>query len=216
MNCQNAKKLLIPLLESELSERDKSAVEAHLLTCDACNKERSLLEKTWSMLDGVQVPAVRSGFTGNLMAKIREQERGRVRPVFGMPEMDLGFALRILAPVAASACVIIAVYMLGSNYFVGNKPEVKETALHSAPVSEPEEAVTIESLANLSEGVSAETKEAAVSAAKQDAGKAEEASDPADEDIIRNLDAYENTDLYKNYALISDLDVVENMSPKAM
>ena len=58
MNCQEIKKLLLPFLESDLSEKERAIVEAHLHQCAECRKEKELLEQTWFMLDKFQAPQV--------------------------------------------------------------------------------------------------------------------------------------------------------------
>jgi hypothetical protein len=110
MNCPDVKKLLIPFIESSLSEREMVIVEAHLYSCDDCRKEKELLEKTWSALDGFKAPQVSSNFTWNLMQRIRGQEQTKPRFSFNLPEINIQFGFRVLVPVLVTACVLIAVY----------------------------------------------------------------------------------------------------------
>jgi predicted anti-sigma-YlaC factor YlaD len=181
MDCRNIKDLLSSFIESELSESERAAVEEHLHACDGCRKEKELLEKTWAMLDGYKAPALSRNFSVNLMAKIREQRGARPNLAF------------VLAPVMASVCVIIAVYL-----FVQNRPPIEQPA---------EEVVSLTSKVDVIE----------VAPVAQKIERKEEVKLTAtDEEIIRNLDVYENIELFQNYALVDDLDVVENLGVKAL
>jgi anti-sigma factor RsiW len=205
MNCQEIKKLLVPFLESELSESDKLIVEAHLQTCADCQKDKILLEKTWSILDRYAAPKISSNFTANLMSRIHDQ--GEAKPKFALPEINIQFSFRVLVPVMVSACVLIVIYLFVQNQLVSQQQIAKVVLPEQKTITQVQENAPAESKVNVAEVTPSEQKEDIKVAAK--------VSVP-DEEIIRNLDVYTNIELYQNYALVSDLDVVQNLGAKVM
>jgi hypothetical protein len=198
MNCQEIKRLLVPFLQSELSESERLIIEAHLHECPDCQKEKTLLEGSWSMLDSFQAPKVSSNFTWRLMDRIREQEERK--PGFGVtfPEINFQFGYRVLVPVAVSVCVLIAVYFSFQKY-LNQEPQVAQVvAPEPKTIIEAQKEVPVESAVKVAEVVPTAAKEEVKISA-------------SDEEIIRNLDAYKNAEFYKNYAAVEDLDVVENI-----
>jgi len=194
MNCQDIKRLLIPYLESDLSGSDKAAIEEHLHKCDGCQKEKMLLEKTWSMLDASGTPQVSKNFTENLMAKIHTQKTVKPEFVFAFPQIRIQFGFRTLVPVAASVCVLIAAYIFVQNQLTYKQQSAKgllpiETAMQATKESADSTVTKLE-----------EDERSGITA--------------ADEEIIRNLDVYEDIEMYQNYALLNDMDIVENMGAK--
>ena len=218
MNCLDIKNLLIPYLESELPESERAIVEAHLHACADCQKEKVLLEKTWSMLDGFQAPEVGRHFTRDLMARIHQEEEEKPGLPFAFPEINIQFCFRVLAPAMAFACVFIVICLLFQNHPFQEQqiakeilPEQKEdtpTAAIQVAKVEPEPAVVEFAPIQQAEDV----KIAATELAKDEKAK----TAVPDEEIIRDLDVYENVDLYQNYALVNDLDVVENLDEKVL
>jgi hypothetical protein len=198
MNCQEIKRLLISFLQFELSESESLIIEAHLHECPDCQKEKALLERSWSMLDSFQAPKVSSNFTWSLMERIREQEERKPGFTFTFPEINIQFGYRVLVPVAVSACVLIMVYFSFQKY-LNHEPQV-------AQVVAPEPKAIIEAQKEVSVGSTVKVAEVVPVATKE-----EVKISFADEEIIRNLDAYKNAEFYKNYAAVEDLDVVENI-----
>jgi anti-sigma factor RsiW len=197
MDCREIKRLMVPFLESELSERDRLIIEAHLHECVDCQKEKAALEQTWSMLDGFQAPKVSSNFTWNLMERIREQEERRPKFNFAFPEINIRFGYRVLVPAMVSACALIVAYLFVQNNLNQEQQVAEDFSPEQASIAQAKREVPAESEVKVAEVAPAATKE-------------DVKISSVDEEIIRNLDAYKNAELYKNYALVEDLEVVEN------
>jgi anti-sigma factor RsiW len=215
MNCQEIKKLLIPFLESELSESDRAIVEAHLQSCVDCQKEKMLLEKTWSMLDGLGSPKVSSDFTMDLMAKIYEQEEEKPKFTFAFPNINIQFGFRELALASVSACVLIAAYLIVQNHLISKQQVAKDTSSEQEYLMQAKKDASIEPIVNVAEVTPIAQKEEVKIASTELVKDKEVKIAAADEEIIRNLDVYENSELYQNYTLLNDLDVVENLEAEA-
>lgn len=211
MNCREIKKLLVPFLESQLPESERVIIEAHLYECEDCQKEKVLLEKTWSMLDGFQAPEVSSNFTWNLMARIHEQEEEKPKFSFVFPEINIQFGFRVLAPVMVSACVLIAVYLFVQNHLNQEQQVAKVVSPEQKTIIQAQKEVPVESEVNAAKVTPVERKEDSRIAATQLAENEKVKIAAGDEEIIRNLEVYKNIELYQNYALVNDLDVVENL-----
>lgn len=85
MRCRQAKKLLSPYLDGELSEQEKVALEEHLQDCFACQAELESLRKLSEGLKGIyrQVKAP-PDFLDRVMARIAELEsQENHRPIEG-------------------------------------------------------------------------------------------------------------------------------------
>jgi anti-sigma factor RsiW len=129
MNCGNVRKRLIDFLDQKLAEGERILVGAHLLHCENCRGEKTLLEKTWSALEEFPAPAVSADFTPRLMARVRAEGQKTGFPV--------------LIPAAAAICLAAAAGLL-IWYFMAHAPQpaknqafVKETP--RAEISEPQE-----------------------------------------------------------------------------
>ena len=193
MDCQEIRKLLLPFLESDLPEADRTKVEAHLLVCGDCQKEKVLYEKTWAMLGSFKAPEVSRDFTADLMTKISEEKRGKIEPEVTFPEIAL--------PVLAS--ILVSVLFCIGGFFFFQHQQIKEL-----PMSEPVRVI-----------VSARVKETfppvSIIHPKGDFKVAVKRA-VSDDEIIRNLDAYENIEFYQNLPVLKDLDVVQNLGSKGL
>lgn len=207
MNCREIKKLLVPFLELELSESERAIIEAHLHICVNCQKEKVLLEKTWSILDGFKVPAVSSNFTSNLMARIHEQEEVKPKFTFTFPGINIQFGFRVLAPIMVSVCVLVVGYLFVQNHLIQEQQIAKVVLPEQKTIMQTKENVSAEPKVNVAEITPSERKEDMKIAAKIAV---------TDDEIIHNLDVYTNIELYQNYALVNDLDVVENLGAEVM
>jgi|GEM_PF-1882337 hypothetical protein len=215
MKCLEIRQLLIPYLDSELSESERVIVEAHLHACADCQKEKMLLEKTWAALDAFQAPAVSGSFTGNLMAKIHGHEEPALRPAVAKPGMSLRFAFRVLAPALVSVCVVIVVYLFVQNELaLKRQPANEATSLQRPGMQAVKETPAIKSI--YIEATLAKQEEGIEPAATAPAKVEKPEISAADMEIIRNLDVYKNMELYQNFELLNDLDVVENMGAKGV
>src|SRR3989339_373597 len=168
MNCRKVKKLLVPLLEGDLSKKNKEKVESHINVCIHCQKERELLSKSWQMLDSHVTPKLKDNFTANLMQKIHSEHAKIVKVTYKSAQ----FRFWRLVPVLASFLI-----MLFAGSLIWKKRMNKELISKIAN-NAPQEVVTT----------------------------------VKDEDIIRDLGLYESVDLIKNYKLVSELEVIENLN----
>lgn len=216
MNCRKIKKLLVPFLESELSESSRGMLEAHLHNCDACQKEKMLLEQTWSMLDGFKVPAVRNNFTSNLMAKIHDLEEAGPKFTFVFPEINIQFGFRVLAPAMAAVCVLIVAYFFVQNQLIQEQRIAKVVLPEQKTILQAKKNVSSESRANVAGIISSERKRDLKNTTTEFAKNEKAGITATDEEIIRNLDVYENVELYQNYALLDNFDVVENLGAEVL
>ena len=195
MNCQKIKKLLIPFLHSELPEKERLMVEAHLQTCPECQKEKALLEHTWSMLDDVKAPEVSSDFTASVMAKIHEQEQKRPWFGFAFSETPPAFEFWRLAPVLATVCLVVLSYVFFQDHVTKRSRIARDSSQQ--------------------QDIIIQTKDDP-EAFKDDGAQVVTTSAAMDVDIIRYLDVYENMEFYQDYALLDDYDVVEDLNEEVL
>ncbi|MBE3581915.1 MAG: zf-HC2 domain-containing protein [Thermoanaerobacteraceae bacterium] len=77
MKCRQAKKLLSPYLDDELSAKEKAALEEHLRDCPACQAELGRLRKISEGLKGIyREVKPPPDFLDRVMARIEEIEKG--------------------------------------------------------------------------------------------------------------------------------------------
>lgn len=78
MKCRQAKKLLSPYIDDELSDAERAALEEHLESCEACRSELEALKKISESLRGIyrEVKAP-PDFVDKLMKRIQELEEGK-------------------------------------------------------------------------------------------------------------------------------------------
>jgi anti-sigma factor RsiW len=195
MDCRDVRKSLAAFLESDLSDGDRIVVEAHLHHCEDCRREKLLLESAWGALDGFRAPAVGPDFTANLMSKIHEQEAKK--PAWwgiALPEIHVPFGFPRLAPALVSVGLAAAL-CLSAPYFLPKKaPPAEELSVYQK----------------------AEIPAKKIAAAEPAPFAAKSPVPVPDEEIIRNLDAFENIDLLQNYALLKDFDTVQSLDVKVV
>jgi len=133
MDCHRVKKILVPFLEGELSEKLKANVQAHLKVCVHCQKERELLSKSWQMLDSYVAPKLKDDFTPSLMRRIHSEQAKIIKVTYRLPQ----FSLQRLAPVLTLMLIMVLTFSLFWKEQIGKEKLAKVTS----PVSR--EAVTI-------------------------------------------------------------------------
>ncbi len=203
MRCEGIKKLLIPYLDSEISESQKLIVEAHLNSCEACQKEKELLEASWKLLDTAKAPKVSNNFTRDLMYKIYTQEQKSSVFKWQLPEFN--FSFQSLAPSLATISIVVVIYFAFQTY------SVKEVKLATKIV--PAQKKNIQVAANIPVEPKVEvTQEVKPVEVAQVEKKEEIQVAVLDDEIIRNLEAYKNAELYQNYVVVNDMDATEKMS----
>jgi|GEM_PF-5749159 len=79
MNCEQTRKRLDELLDGELSDRDKKAVEQHVATCDACRVELDVLTRTAKLVRSLPRAEVPAGLARSVRATIARQATVRSR-----------------------------------------------------------------------------------------------------------------------------------------
>ena len=97
MHCKKVRNLLFRLLDDELPEFLKTAVNDHINQCQACQQEKELLVKSWQMLDGYETHKLKENFTPNLMRKIRSEKAEIIKVKFQFPWFRLGRLAPVLA-----------------------------------------------------------------------------------------------------------------------
>ena len=65
MNCSRARQLISPYLDHQLSEREKEALQGHLLVCTLCDQERQSIRQVKLMLRGLSGPRLPQDFSRN-------------------------------------------------------------------------------------------------------------------------------------------------------
>jgi len=180
--CRNVRALLSRLLDNDLPDEVRLAVEAHLRRCAACRREHELLVASWELLDSYEAPQVSDGFTASLMQRVRSE---RSDPWARDPRPRLRQRRRRLAWAMAAAVLaaagIGAVWgwikvQRGTGATIAAKADTRTVATTSPP---PAPRVAVRQV--------------------------------TDEELIRDLEIYENLELLRKLELLSDLDVVEKL-----
>ncbi|MCG2712544.1 MAG: zf-HC2 domain-containing protein [Candidatus Omnitrophica bacterium] len=216
MNCRHIKKILIPFLESELSQIEMDIIKAHLHKCADCRKEKLLQEQTWSMLDAFEAPRISSNFTADLMAKIHAQKEVKPGLIRVFPAFNLLLRFRMLAPALVSVCILIVVYLFVQNQMFQALQSAKDFSFKEETILQSKKDISIGSQVNVAEVTLIGQEEDIHLAATEFVEDVRAKITAIDEEIIRNLDVYENIELYQNYALFNDLDVVENLDAEVL
>ncbi|MGI9952060.1 zf-HC2 domain-containing protein [Moorellaceae bacterium AZ2] len=99
MKCRQAKKILSPYIDGELSEAERAALEEHLGSCEACRSEVEALKNISEDLKGIyQEVKAPPDFVDKVMKRIQELEEGKSSRLFqdalpGRPKRWLRVAL---------------------------------------------------------------------------------------------------------------------------
>lgn len=138
MDCHRVKKILVPFLEGELSEKLKVNVEAHLKVCVNCQKERELLSKSWQMLDSYVAPKLKDDFTPSLMRRIHSEQAKIIKVTYRLPQ----FTFQRLAPVLTLMLIVALTFSLFWKKQIGRERLTKVTPSVSQEAVTTMEAVT--------------------------------------------------------------------------
>ncbi len=90
MNCKKAKEMSTEYLSDDLNDAEKAEFLGHLKACDYCDKEMSLLSKSWQTLSLYAPPELGDEFVDSLMAKIRAGRAKKQSWIFRF--IPLGFS----------------------------------------------------------------------------------------------------------------------------
>ena len=123
MDCHKVKKVLVPFLEGELSEKLKVNVQAHLKVCVHCQKERELLSKSWQMLDSYVAPKLKDDFTPSLMRRIHSEQAKIIKVTYRLPQ----FSFQRLAPVLTLMLIMVLTFSLFWKNQIGKEKLAKVT-----------------------------------------------------------------------------------------
>jgi len=184
MPCRNVQALLSRLLDNDLPEEVRLAVEAHLRRCPACRRDHELLVASWELLGTYEAPQVSDGFTASLMQRVRaERAPGEVplqdpRPRLRQRRRRLVWAM---AAAVLAAAGIGAVWgwinvQRGTTTTIAAKTDTRTVATTTPP---PAPRVAVRQV--------------------------------TDDEVIRDLEIYENLELLRKLDLLSDLEVVEKL-----
>ncbi|MBI5640272.1 MAG: zf-HC2 domain-containing protein [Nitrospirae bacterium] len=114
MKCSEAHKLISPYIDSELSEKERNAVENHLNVCPGCRTELEETRQLQGLFEGVAEYKAPYGFQTRVMANLAA---GRPAKRYSIP---------ILTRFAEAVAVIgvIAIGMIsGASLVKGPSPE---------------------------------------------------------------------------------------------
>ena len=105
--CQSVRKKLSAYQDGEVTTAEKDAIDAHLRTCEPCQKQHEALLQTYRMLRGLPEIEPAPGLSRQIVSRAtRVQERFWVRA--------LGSAFRLLPASAAMAILAAAGLLIGT------------------------------------------------------------------------------------------------------
>ena len=114
ITCQHAKHLFDQYLDGELSPSLQTELHAHQLQCSDCQGELALLESCGDVIayDRCE-PVLSDSFTDRVLFA----QRATIKPVIGssnkLQRRWVRHVLMVASPVAAAACVVLAVLLAG-------------------------------------------------------------------------------------------------------
>ena len=126
MECKDIRAKLLAYLEDGVSPDEKSLIEKHLLSCQACGRALSDLKKTAALVKGLDEVDPPAWMTQQVMARVRaeeEKKRGLLQKLF--------YPLHVKIPVQAFATVLIA--MIAIYVFRAVEPQMKAVQTPLAP-----------------------------------------------------------------------------------
>jgi anti-sigma factor RsiW len=189
MDCQEAQRLLLEFVAGELEAKYKEDIEAHLGTCESCQKERYLLSKSWRMLGSYEVPKMPDNFTASLMRRIHSEQPQRfkarnIRPWVGAAAMGL--------------VLLLVIYLFWKHSQETRIAQMPNSQSQQVSQGEPEQ-----------EDIPTAPQEAVVSNEKfpQPAGEVIPETDKA---VIQDLDILQNADFLQHINMLKDYDVIVN------
>lgn len=128
MNCRSAESLFSALVEDELSQEERRAIEAHLLGCRRCSLSVRELRETMSLLRSLPEAEVGAHFEEDVMARIRSGEALRPSVLEWLRDAFAPVRLRpVLAASAGLCAVAIAVVIV-------NRPQGPVPQPSKAPI----------------------------------------------------------------------------------
>ncbi len=92
MKCEEALEWMMRILDGELPNGERQAIEAHIEVCDRCRLRWEQLQAAEEVLRRAPVLSPPPGFVGRVMARV-DRRRARQRAVFGGLAMAAGTAL---------------------------------------------------------------------------------------------------------------------------
>lgn len=182
MKCEQIKELLVAFLDGSIEDSRKAEIQLHIEKCHDCRKEAALLEKSWQMLDGYEVPKLRDDFTSSVMGKIHS-----VQPQQQLHNVSLWrFWRRSFAWSAAAVLVLAAI---SSFILLDRKPADTKQVAGEDKIEKTTQQQQVELVKSQKEVVPVVAD--------------------TDEEIIRNLDIFVNLKLLENMELLEVMDELE-------
>jgi anti-sigma factor RsiW len=109
MSCQPHEDLLYDYVAQRLSDEERTALEAHLESCDVCRKNLELIRQTLPLLDSWEAPEVSAQLTNRIVAKAREYQIPWWRKLLDRITLPTRFMLPMQG--LAAAALILTIYM---------------------------------------------------------------------------------------------------------
>ena len=172
MNCEQIRERLDELLDGELSDRDKQAVEQHVATCDACRAELDALRQTTDLVRSLPRAEAPAGLAQSVRASIAQQAAARSRAT-------LWRWARVGGWLAAAATLVVVIRYVPW-----------ETRTDRSTVAAPEPAVSGRMETEKDAGPALEKEERAATDGKHEPGYYQDRTDEAEyvRDAMRRIE----------------------------
>lgn len=107
MRCRKVRSLLSAACSDELDVRQQAAVKDHLASCSSCRKEASYYTVVSQAVDQVPKKSLGQDFNARLLDRLARERFQETRTRAYLPHRAPRLALRILAPVAVTAALVL-------------------------------------------------------------------------------------------------------------
>jgi anti-sigma factor RsiW len=112
MNCRSAESLFSALVEDELSQEERRAIEAHLMGCRRCSLSVRELRETMSLLRSLPEAGTSAHFEEDVMARIRSGEALRPSVLEWLRDAFAPVRLRPVMAASAGLCAVAVAVVL--------------------------------------------------------------------------------------------------------
>ena len=107
MRCRKVRSLLSAACSDELEVRQQAAVRDHLASCSSCRKEASYYTIVHQAVDQVPKKSLGQDFNTRLLDRLAHERFQETRTRAYLPHRAPRLSLRILAPVAVTAALVL-------------------------------------------------------------------------------------------------------------
>ena len=132
MHCRKVRSLLSAACFDELGARQQAVVKDHLASCPACRREASYYTSLRLAAREMPKQALTEDFNTRLLNRIAQERFQETRTRAYLPRRAPHLSWRTWAPIAVTACLVLAV---GGNFLLGDKvfvPSAPSSALPTA------------------------------------------------------------------------------------